>query len=107
LKNCFWLLMLLYPGVCKKARTYWSLLAALGLTCIHVRQVMQLYGTRSLEGGTFLRADYGVRLAAAENTLRAPIHERSPRRPRSGRVIPRSTASSATSAMPLVRSLRI
>ena len=35
-----WLLMLLYPGVCKK--------------------VMQLYGTRSLDTGAFLRADYAV-----------------------------------------------
>ena len=28
-------------------------------------QVMQLYGTRSLEAGTFLRTDYAVRLPAA------------------------------------------
>ena len=40
LKNSCWLLMLLYPGVCKK--------------------VMQLYGTRSLDTGAFLRADYAV-----------------------------------------------
>ena len=38
-KNAAWLVMLLYPGICKK--------------------IMQLYGTRTLEGGnTFLRADY-------------------------------------------------
>ncbi len=37
--------MLLYPGVCKK--------------------VMQLYGTRSLDNGSYLRADYGVRARRA------------------------------------------
>ena len=40
LKNAAWLLLLLYPGVCKK--------------------VMQLYGTRTMDIGTYLRADYAV-----------------------------------------------
>ena len=35
------------------------------LTCCSALQVMQLYGTRSLEAGTFLRADYAVRFPAA------------------------------------------
>ena len=40
LKNACWLVLLLYPGVCKK--------------------VMQLYGTRTLDTGAFLRSDYSV-----------------------------------------------
>jgi hypothetical protein len=56
--------MLLYPGVCKKARYYCHGRAA-ARTAFHIShvfapQVMQLYGTRSLEAGTFLRADYVV-----------------------------------------------
>lgn len=57
--------MLLYPGVCKKARACSTRdqVAAVArvLTCC-AQQVMQLYGTRSLEGGAYLRADYAVRL---------------------------------------------
>lgn len=41
LKNCFWLLLLLYSGVSQKA--------------------LQLYGTRTTDTGAFLRADYSVR----------------------------------------------
>ena len=40
LKNAAWLVLLLYPGVCKK--------------------VMQLYGTRTLDTGAFLRSDYSI-----------------------------------------------
>ena len=48
------------------------------LTTCGALQVMELYGTRSLEAGTFLRADYGVRLPAAD-TLRSGDSQRSPR----------------------------
>lgn len=66
LKNCFWLLMLLYPGVCKKARpaAHASLFPCGTDVALPVAQVMQLYGTRSLDMGSFLRADYAVRAPA-------------------------------------------
>lgn len=67
--------MLLYPGVCKKVCAYLIAPASWPSLRIHARQVMQLYGTRSLEGGTFLRADYGVRHAAAGNTSSALTRE--------------------------------